>query len=301
MTSLKRIIKTGFKNFFRNIALSLATIFIMVMVISLVTFLFFLRPVSDILISDVEQKVDVSVYFKDDIPEEDIVLAKAEIGKIAQVKEVEYISREQALQVFLDKHRDDQVLIDSLSEVGYNPFLASLNIKAKEATQYQEITSFLEAGQFKDLIDNIDYSQRKPVIDKVYSFTSGVKKMAIGFGAVFGLIAVLIAFNTVRIAIHNSNEEIAIMRLVGASNWFIRGPFLIQGIIVGFSSALITVLITLGVVLAIDGKIKMLIPNISVFSIFLSEAGVLFLIQMATGVGLGIVSSYIAVRKYLKI
>lgn len=301
MTSLKRVIKNGWSAFWRNIALSLATIFIMVTVLTLVAFLFFLNQLSDILIADVEEKVDVSVYFKEDTSEDDIVQVKAEITKIAQVREVEYVSKEDAFNVFLERHKDDPVLIESLTEVGYNPFLASLNIKAKEASQYEEITTFIETGQFKDLINEVDYHQRKPVIDKVYALTSGVNRIGILFGLVFGFIAVLIAFNTIRIAIHNSSEEISIMRLVGASNWFVRGPFLVQGIIVGLISAVIALLIAFGVSWGIDSKISLLIPDISTRSIFLSNILGLFLIQLAAGIGLGIISSLIAVRKYLKI
>ncbi|KPJ55276.1 hypothetical protein AMJ47_00125 [Parcubacteria bacterium DG_72] len=301
MTSLKRVIKNGWSAFWRNIALSLATIFIMVTVLSLVTFLFFLNQLSDILISDVEKKVDVSVYFKEDVLEEDIVQVKAEVSKIAQVREVEYVSKEDAFNIFLERHKDDPVLIESLTEVGYNPFLASLNIKAKEASQYEEITTFLETGQFKDLIDKVDYYQRKPIIDKVYSLTSGINRIGILFSLVFGLIAVLVAFNTIRIAIHNSSEEISIMRLVGASNWFVRGPFLVQGIIVGLISTVIALLIAFGASWGIDSKINILIPNISTFSIFLNNILGLFLIQLCAGIGLGIISSLIAVRKYLKI
>lgn len=301
MTSLKRVIKNGWSAFWRNIALSLATIFIMVTVLSLVSFLFFLNQLSDILISDVEKKVDVSVYFKENVLEDDIVQVKAEIGKIAQVRDVEYVSKEEAFDIFLERHKDDPVLIESLTEVGYNPFLASLNIKAKEASQYEEITVFLETGPFRELIDEVDYHQRKPVIDKVYALTSGINRIGLLFGLVFGLIAVLVAFNTIRIAIHNSSEEISIMRLVGASNWFVRGPFLVQGIIVGLISTVIALLIAFGASWGIDSKINILIPNISTFSIFLNNVLGLFLIQLAAGIGLGIISSLIAVRKYLKI
>jgi cell division transport system permease protein len=301
MTSLRRIIRSGWSAFWRNIALSLATIFIMVTVLSLVTFLFFLRPVSDILIADVEKKVDVSVYFKEDVSEDDIVQVESEVSKIAQVSEVEYVSKDEAFDIFVERHKDDPILIESLTEVGYNPFLASLNIKAKEASQYEEITKFLETGQFKDLIDNVDYYQRKPVIDKVYAMTSGANRIGILFSLIFGLIAVLIAFNTIRIAIHNSSEEISIMRLVGASDWFVRGPFLVQGIIVGLISAFISLFITFGASWVLDARISGLIPDVSTLHIFVSNILNIFLIQLAAGIGLGFVSSLIAVRKYLKI
>ncbi len=300
-TSLRRVIKTGWRGFRRNIGLSLATILIMVMVISLATLLFLLSPVSDILITDIKEKVDISVYFKEDVLSEDILEVETEILKIPEVKDVEYVSKEQALEKFIERHKDDPVLMESLTEVGANPFLASLNIRAWEVSQYEQVTNFLETSPFRSLIDKVDYHQRKPVIDKVFSMVSGFYKIGIFFSIVFAVVAVLIAFNTIRIAIYNSGEEISIMRLVGASNWFVRGPFLIQGIIIGFIAALITLLISFGLCYGFDNKIKAIAPEISIYSIFVSNFFLLFLIQLATGIGLGVISSYVAVRKYLKI
>jgi len=139
------------------------------------------------------------------------------------------------------------------------------------------------------------------VIEKVFALANGVNKVGFFLGIIFGAIAVLISFNTVRIAIHSSKEEISIMRLVGASNWFIRGPFLVQGVIVGFIAVIITLLITFGFSYFLNSKIMSLAPEINLWEIFISNLLILLLIQLATGVGLGIISSYIAVRKYLKI
>ena len=301
LTSFKRIIKIGWKEFSRNIGISIATIFIMVMVISLVTMLFLLGPISDTLISIVEDKIDISVYIKEDVSVGGIMELKSEISRIPEVEDVDYVSKEEALETFIKTHKDDPVLIESLTEVGYNPFLSCLNIKARQASQYEQVTSFLEGGTFQNLIEKIDYHERKPVIEKVFALTNGINKIGIFFSIIFGVIAVLIAFNAVRIAIHSSKEEISVMRLVGASNWFVRGPFLIQGIIVGFISALITLLITFIFSYFLEPKVRSLAPEISIWGIFVSNFLFLFLIQLATGIGLGIISSYIAIRKYLKI
>jgi len=301
LISFKRIIKAGWRGFSRNIGLSLATILIMIMVISLATLLFLLNPIFNILISEVKEKVDVSVYFKEDVLPDNIFEVKSEIAKIPEVKNVEYISREQALEKFVAKHKNNPVLMESLTEVGANPFLASLNVKAWQASQYEQVANFLETGVFKNLIEKVDYYQRKPVIDRVFSIISAVNKVGIIFSIVLAAIAVLVAFNTIRIAIYSSSEEISVMRLVGASNWFIRGPFLIQGIIVGFIATLITLLITFGLCYGFDAKIQTIASEISIFGIFLGNFWLLLLIQLAVGIGLGVVSSFVAVRKYLKI
>ncbi len=300
LTSLKRVIKSGWKGFSRNMGLSFATMFIMVMVILMVTFLYFLHPVSDILISDVKQKVDVSVYFKEDVVEDNIMEVKAEIARIDKVNGVEYVSKEQALETFLNKHKNDPTLIESLTEVGYNPFLASLNIRAEETFNYEQVANLLNNTVFKDLVEKIDYTQRKPVIEKVYAFAAGVNKAGVGFSLLFGAIAIIIAFNTIRIAIHNSREELSIMRLVGASNWFVRGPFLMQGIFIGFISALIAFILSFLVAYSINSRLGDIL-SLNAFELFMSRAVVLLGLQIVVGVSLGAVSSLIAVRKYLKI
>lgn len=301
LNSFKRIVRTGFKSFSRNMGLSIATIFIMIMVISLITILFIINPISRILIESIEKRVDISVYFKEDVADNDITRIKSEIARAYEVKEVSYISKEEALEIFVDRHKDDPILIESLTEIGYNPFLASLSIRTWEPSQYEQITNLLEASSFQSLIDNVDYYQRRPVIEKVFSLTSGINRIVFFFSIILAIIAVLISFNSIRIAIHNSSQEISTMKLVGASNSFVRGPFLIQGIIVGFIAALMTLLITFGLSYGFNERIRIITPDINVFSIFVSNFFLLFLIQLATGIGLGVISSYLAIRKYLKV
>ena len=301
LNSFKRVIKSGFKAFFRNAGLGAATIFVMVMVIFLVTMLWLLNPASEILVENIQEKVDVSVYFKKDAQAEEILQAKSEITKISEVREVEYVSKEQALEKFIERHKDDPTLMESLTEVGENPFLASLNIKAQQASQYEQVASFLESSDFSGIIDKVDYHQRKPVIDKVISMTNNINKFGIVLGIVLGVIAVLIAYNTIRLAIYNSSREISTMRLVGASNWFIRGPFLIQGIIVGVLAGLITLIITFGVSYGFNAKVASILSGVSMMSLFLSNFWTIILIQFVTGTGLGIISSMIAIRKFLKV
>ncbi len=300
-TSLKRIIRAGWTGFYRNPGLTVATVFIMATVIFFITTLFLFNLVSGILISNIQEKVDMSVYFKEDILSEDILAVKSELKGIPEVKDVEYVSKEQALEKFIEQHKNEPVLMESLTEVGKNPFLASLNIRAWQASQYEQVTNFLADSSFNNLIEKVDYYQRKPIIDKVFLITSGVNKAGIFSGIVLGMIAILIAFNTIRIAIYNSSEEISTMRLVGASNWFIRGPFLIQGIIAGFFATLFTLLITFALCYGFDSKISVIAPQISTFALFISNFWILVLIQLTAGIGLGVISSLIAVRKYLKV
>jgi cell division transport system permease protein len=301
LISFKRIIKAGFMSFYRNTLLSATTIFIMTIVIFLITMLFLFNSISNVLISDIQKKVDISVYFKEDVAMEDVLSIKSQVEEITEVEEVRYISKEEALEIFTQKHKDDFVLIESLNEVGRNPFLSSLSIKAKQASEYQEVANFLENGSFDDFIEKIDYYKRKPVIDKVFSITTNTNKTGILFSVILGIIAVLIVFNTIRIAIYGSSKEIATMKLVGASNWFIQGPFLIQGILVGLLSTIITFLITFTICYVFDSKINALLSDVKIFDVFTYNFWTILLIQVVAGISLGIIPSMIAIRKYLKI
>jgi len=301
-TLLKRILKASWLNFRRNIGLSLATIFILLITISLITYLFLFRQISQFLIAELEAKVDISVYFREDSPEEEILKAEDELSKMSEVKEVEYISQEMAREKFIQKHKDNLLLMASLEEIGENPFLVSLNIKAQKPEQYETLANFLENSDFKNYIEQpIDYYQRKPIINKLSSITSVINKAGIGISIILILLSFLVAFNTIRLAIFNQREEIFIMRLVGASNWFIRGPFLFQGVIAGFFATLITILIFFLTCWGLGPKLEIFLPNFNLQDFFFQNLWILFSIQLLTGMILGIFSSLIAMRRYLKV
>ena len=299
--SLKRIIKAGLLNFRRQDGLIFATVSIMVMTISLITFLFLFQGIVQHLISDLQEKVDVSVYFKKDSLEVEILGVREEISKIPEVKSIEYVSKEEALNRCTQRHKDDPLLMEALAEVGDNPLLASLNIKAWQANQYEALANFLEGFSSNNLIEKVDYHKNKAVIGKIFEVSSNIRLAGIIFSLLLGIIAIVIAFNTTRLAIYNSKDEIAIMRLVGASNWFIRGPFLVQGIIVGIIATVITVLLFASGTFFLGTKLETLLPGFNLFSYFLNNFWALLLIQLIAGVGLSIISSAIAIRKHLKV
>lgn len=300
-TSLKRIIKAGFLNFSRQGGLTFATVSIMVMTISLVTFLYFFQGIVQYLVLNLQEKVDVSVYFKKDSLEIEILGAKEEISRIPEVKSIEYVSQEEALDRFTQKHKDDPLLMEVLAEVGDNPLLASLNIKAWQVNQYEALANFLEGASFQDLIEKVDYHQNKAVIGKIFDISSNIRLAGIIFSLILGIIAIVVAFSTTRLAIYSSEEEIATMRLVGASNWFIRGPFLVQGIMVGMVAILITILLVSSINFFLDSKLETILPGFSLFGYFINNFWTLLLIQFIAGIGLSIISSMIAIRKYLKV
>lgn len=300
LTSLKRIIYFGWKDFYSSLGLSLATCFILVIVIFLITSLFLLKGISEHLIASVREKADITISFKGDSSEEDILKLKEELVKMPEVKEVEYVSKEQALEKFTKEHKDEPEIMRALGLFD-NPLWSSLNIKAFEAAQYPSLVSFLENSSPSNLIAEVDYPQRKLLIEQIFGITEMVKRAGIIISFILAVIAILVAFNTVRLAIYNSREEIKIQRLVGASNWFIRGPFIVQGAIAGFFSVVFSLFMILGIIYFLGPKIGFFLSGFNLLSYFLANLGTIALIQLATGVGIGVISSYIATRKYLDV
>jgi len=301
ITSLKRTIKWGWISFIRNIGLSVATIFIVLLVIFLTTFFFFFDKISKAVIADIQEKVDVTVYFKKDVSKNDVMAVRNDISQMSEVKDVVYLSEEEALENFIEKHKDDPMMMESLREVGDNPFLPSLNIVTWQASQYETVTKLIGQASYQNQIEKVDYFQRKPVIDKVFAVVGSINNGGFITGLVLIGIAILVVLNTIRIAIANSNEEIATMRLVGASNWFIRGPFIFQGIVVGMIATALAFLVTFGIALGFNNSLGVFLPGLSFYSLFLQNIWALIFYQILTGVGLGVLSSMIAIRRYLKV
>jgi len=301
---IKRIIKAGFINFWRNGWISLATILIMVITLFSIGSLFFSRAILGTILSQIQDKIDISIYFKTDAPEQDILSIKDSISKLAEVKTVDYISAEQALNDFKEKHKDNALIMQSLEEIGKNPLGAILNVKTKETSQYETVAKFLEAESNSpsgSSIDKINYFQNKKVIDRLSKILDSAKKLGAIVSIILVIISVLIIFNTIRLAIYVSREEIGVMRLVGASGKFVSGPFIVEGIIYGVISAVITMVLFYPLTLWLGSITESFFSGINLFHYYISNFGQLFLILLLTGIVLGALSSFIAIRRYLKI
>src|SRR3989344_5181708 len=225
-----RVLKYGLQNFWRNGWLSTATV--AVMVIALLMFLG-LRIFDAIMVqalASVRDKIDISVYFKTNTPEDEILKIQRSLQSLPEVKQVEYISRDKALDLFKEKHQDDPTVSQALTEIGENPLSASLNIKADDPEQYGVIASYLEADAFKPYFEKPPVSaQNQVVIERLVRIVNAVETSGFALTALLALVAGLVTFNTIRLAIYSNREEIGIMRLVGASNALIRGPYLVDG------------------------------------------------------------------------
>jgi len=302
LTSLKRILKFSWIGFLRNKALVLEVIFVITISMSLITSLFLSQGVSEFLINYLQDKADISVYFKQNTSEQDIVGVEEALYQFSnEIESVEYVSQEKALQIFTETHKNDPESLQALEEVGDNPFLPSLVIKARDPIYYVQISNYLSQDSFKDVIDKIPYYDNKRVVDRLSAITDGIKKFTIGMGLILGLLAVFITFNTIRLTISASKDEISTMRLVGASNWFIKGPFIIQGILYGVISILIVDILFFILLMFFSPRLQVFFSGFNLLNYFRTEYGSLFLIQIIFVGIVSIVSTLLALNKHLKI
>lgn len=315
-TTLKRITKTGFVNFWRNGFLSFAAI--IVITLSLLAFggLLFAGAFGRSLLSEVKNQVDITVYFSLQAPESDMASLKENISRLAEVSSVKFVSREQALSTFKDKWQNNVLIMQGLEELGSNPFPASLNIKAKEPGQYGGITNYLEKKNPVDdngtpIIEKINYQENKLIIDRLSKIIPTVEQGGIVIAILLTIVAIIVVFNTIRLITYTAKDEISVMKLVGASNIYVRGPLVISGIMYGIFSGFIT-LVLLAVFAFWSDKVVLKLAGIDVatnfsFAInvfsnyFNAHFGEIFIIIMGIGVILGGISSYIAARRYLHV
>lgn len=303
-TDLKRIARSGLKNFIRNGTVAWASVLVITITLSVLTGLIFFQAVLNYSLTQIQDKVDVTVYFTTKASEDKVFEIKTSLESLPEVAQVTYESADEALAKFKERHSNDYLTLQALEELSDNPLGASLNIKAGQTSQYESIIKFFEddsalGKQNENLIEKINYNQNKVIIDRLTSIIDGARTLGFLITLILALVSVLITYNTVRLAIFISREEISIMKLVGASPKYIRGPFVIEGIICGVIASLTTLVLFYPVSLWLGNKMTTFL-GLNLFDYYLSHLGEILLIIIFSGVFLGAISSFFAIRKYLK-
>lgn len=315
-TSFKRIAKTGFVNFWRNGFLSFAAIIVITLSLLAIGGLIFAGAFGRSLLREVKSQVDINVYFALAAPEADMQSLRMDISKLPEVASVDYISRDQALAYFREKWKNNTLIMQGLEELGTNPFPASLNIKAKEPGQYGGIADYLDKKNPTDdhgapIIEKVNYQENKLIIDRLGRIIPTVEQTGIAIAVILAVVAIIVVFNTIRLITYTARDEIAVMKLVGASNSYVRGPLVISGIMYGIVSAVITLVLMGAFAFWSDSLIMRLAGvdvaqnfsfAINVFSSYFTlHIGEIVGIILGAGVILGGISSYIAARRYLHV
>lgn len=302
--STKRIFRSGYINFKRNGIVSLASVLMMTITLCVLASLIFLQAALDFSLGQIKDNVDITVYFSTSASESKILSLKNTIEKLPEVAATEYIEREQSLALFKERHANDFLTLQALDELDDNPLGATLTIKAKDPSQYETISNLLDgesdlAKENASIIDRINYHQNKVVIDRLNGLVAGTERLGVAITIALALVSMLITFITIRLTIYIAREEISVMRLVGAANRYINGPFIVEGIICGVIAAALTMLIYWPVTYALHDTLVGFL-GIDLFDYFTSNLFQLFGLLLLTGVIMSSIASSIAVRRYLR-
>ncbi len=300
--SLIRTIKFSLQDILRNIWLSIVTVTILILALFTVNMLLVINVISKAAIESVKDRININIYLKNDAKDEDALNLKAAIEGMENVKEAVYIPKSQALKNFEEKHSGDSEILAALHELGKNPLSPALVIKPKDTDQYESLISSLN-GVESEYIESKNFDDHKAILEKINAITDKIRQAGWLISTVFVIITVLLVYNSVRVAIYTHRREIRIMRLVGASNWFVRMPYVI--------SSIVYTALGVGAVIAVFFPfLNLLQPylatffvdyNIDIQAYFNDNLMRIFGLQFLALAAVNMAASLIAVSKYSKV
>ncbi len=301
--SFFRALRYAFKDFARNFWLSLVTITVLVLALLSVNILISLNALSERIIVSVQEKVDISIFIKPDIEQLAINSLADRISKRSEVKEVVFISKEVALEEFKETHKNDPKILEALKELDKNPLADTLIVRANNIDDYKSIINFINLDENQEIIKYQNYTDHETIIARVTEISKKVEKVGLIITLIFAIIAVLIIFNAIRVTVYTRREEVSVMRLVGASSSFIRLPFVLESVLYG----LFAVIITFGLLYfgfgVVNPHLDVLLMNYSFDLLSYYNQNFVFLLLVQTGavVVLSVLSSVVALSRYLKV
>ncbi len=297
-----RIVASSWKHFTRNLWLALTTVFVLVLALLSVNVLIGVNVLLTNAVHQLENKVDVTVYFQPDTPQAVLEQARFFMVSLPQVKDANLLTADKALEQFKQMHAAEPKIIGALNELDQNPLGASLVIKAKRTADYPFLLEALKNPQFDFAISSKDFEDHTDTINRVRDISRSVQLFGTCLIAVFALFSILIVFNAIRVAIYTQREEIGVMRLVGASNAFVRLPFVLEGIFLALFALLFSAAVVYVAAYYADPQLKGLLDgsDAGLVTYFVGNWWQLLLIQGGSLAALVALSSWAAVGKYLK-
>ena len=306
----KRTFKAGIENFTHNVWLAIATVSVIAVALFIINIQVSNVIANNLLLEDVQDKVNISLYLNQDVTNDEGYKIEREIKAYSEVERVSYISKEEALNRFNEDSKGNPILKEAMEELGENPLGITLNIKAYNTDDYGKISEKIKSADFNEKIESVNYEEYEGVIKGLNSEIKSSQKIAMVLGITLSVIAVLITFNTIRITIYTHRKEIEIMKLVGGSNWYVVAPFIWEGFFYGVIAAIVAIVASYAylyfVILDSAGSTVLSLSNAKFVRQFLeiyfmNNVVLIISAQFLIGIFLGVISSLITVRKYLKV
>lgn len=290
----------------RNVSLAVAAIAVMSVTLTIVLFSVIANATFENTIADITDKISVSAYLKDSTSDGQAKALVVQLEKLPNVSRVVYLNKQQATQTYIDQNKNNKELVTAVIQAD-NPIPATIQVYPKDLDEVPEIKDFLVKAENKKLqtSESPSYNDtRKEAIDNIAHATNVLRKIGVIGVIVFAMTCVLTIFNTIQMAIFNRRDEITIMRLLGASTSYIRGPFVVESAIYGLLSAIFSIVIVNSAFLASSGALQassLGLLDINYANEFFNDHFFELLgLQIAIGIIIGAGSSVIATRRYLK-
>lgn len=298
MMTAARVFKMSLLSFWRNRLLSLATTIIIVLALFIISVFSLTIIVADKAATTLKDKVDLTVYLKDADTEDQVTALQEIIESRPEVKEVKFISKDDALAIWKKSHADNSDIANVISETD-NPLPRSFEIQTTNPEQIVTVANFLDNQDYASLIAEISYKRTKDIVERLVKITGFIRTLGLTLSLIFILVSVLIVYNTLRLTIYSRSDEIEIMRLVGASDSYVRAPFMIEGMTYGFLGAIISSIIFYTVY---QFSLPPTENYLGITNLASSLSGSLWLIiisQFIIGLVMGAICSLVAMRQYL--
>jgi len=302
METFGRIIKLGYKNFWRSRWLTLGATLLMTLTLTMISVSLVLSLVVQQLATTIRSKIDVTIYFRDDaVTDKNIQLLGNRILTAEGIAEVKFVDKNAALSIWNRLPINEDVK-KPIGET-YNPLPRSLQVRADDPDKVSELIASIEASDKDKLIcsECVSYSKNKETVDKLLSVTRFIQRTGLLLSIFFGIIAVFNVMNIIRITITARSDEIEIMRFVGASNSFVRGPFIVEGMFYGILGTIFTTIFLLIISRIISPYVDSVfsIFGVNFYQLIVANIWGLVLVQLLIGVMLGVIVSSISIRRYL--
>lgn len=305
----ERIITAAFRNFLRNAWLSTAAIAMICVTLTVMLGFWMTKTAYDTTLDTISEKIDLAIFFVDETDPLLIEEFQAELEALPNVRSVDYIDKAAALERYRAQNEDNPDLRDVVSEED-NFLPTSFDIIVFDLNQTDEIRQLTKNEKYAPFVEdtNFETEDRKKVIESVNESINFITTLSIGVAGIFAAISVMIVFNTIRMAIYTRSTEIGIMRLIGATNWFIRGPFLVESMLYGAAAGIISMIVSYVGLHTITPRLTgadviPLLPTKFDASIVYFDENWLMVgaVTLAVGMVLGLVSSLLALMRHLKL
>lgn len=305
LITLRRITSAGVKNFFRNSWLTVAATAVMIVALTIILIAVVLNVTARNAIAELSKNLKVSIYLKDDAKPEIVNQLKRELTTNQYVADVAYVSKEQAQQQFTDSFQNDKKLLEGLALIGGNTLPASFEVSVSNLTKINDVGEIPKKAVYGDIVDSITLGKTdaRKTIDRAASAQRFITAASIIAASAFAVVSMLIIFNTIRMAIFTRSEEIRIMKLIGATPGYIRGPFLVESSMYGIIAGVVAASIVLSAIFSLGGKVAAQAEFAATYD-YLTETKIIvamYLVAVFVGILVGVISSLLAMEKHLKL